>query len=839
MYVPHGDDTLVLDLSELAPAGTLPPVCIHTLDAEAGHIYALAGRDLVVFSERGNWLEPPPTGPAGPLPEDPLSTGQVLSIQPSPDYARDQTLFLTTSSGKLYRSTDGGHTWAQLRGGLPGGDYLRLDLVISPDFATDRTLFASGFRREFWGEGVYRSTDGGDTWQPMWKDLAHLRVHQVVLSPDYTADGTLLAYSNYQRIKPWKSGASVSRSTDRGLSWTQVLTRSQAADLPPPEQLLPAAPTVASIQFRGADYGQNLERSMDGSRTWEPLAVTGQPEFYIQSIQQSPSFAVDHTVYVMTEFDLFRSTDGGQNWEQWEDERLVGRDYTNKLATATTSPALPDGRHQLFVGTHAGEFWKLHPEELAWEPVHIAAQWPTVLEGEWVGEIETSPTGNVWLGTWGSGLAHQAGGAIQAHYTVTDGLPTQYIGAIAAAPGGMVWAGGDLPSGVASLDGDVWTDHSLPGEDAVGAVYDISVGPDGVIWAGAQAPGLLRWTGREWELIPDQEGLTGWRINDVEIDDEGLVWAATARGLVFYGPQGWSGDGGMEATAVELGPEDTAHLLLSDASVWRYAGGRWSKLPPLQEGQALRAVALHADVDGAVWIGTHAGAFRYDGRSWRQFTAQDGLPSNDVAAINQDGDGWLWFGTSDGAARVDPETLDLSPVSWPAPPTPTPRAGPTPVPRAQPTPTACSIPPVEFFAKVHREVPIADKLHCPIAGATSTEAAYQPFEYGLMFWRADEKAVYVLQADGTWARYIDTWDSTQPPADPALTPPEGLLQPVRGFGKVWREQLGGPGAGVGWALVEEKGYEMQTQPFVGGLAFVGPWSEVYLLYADSTWESVE
>jgi|GEM_PF-933912 len=834
MYVPHGEDTLVLDLEGLAPAGALPPACIHTLDAGTGRIYALAGRDLVVLSERGGRLESPPTGPPGPLPEE-----QVLSIQPSPDYARDQTLFLTASSGTVYRSTDGGQTWAQLLGGLPAGEYLTLDLAISPDFAADQTLFAGGFRRDFWGEGVYRSTDGGDAWQPMWKDLSHLRVYDVVLSPDYAAGGTLLAYSNYQRITPWEGGASVYRSTDRGLTWTQVLTRSQAADLPPPEELLPAARALPAIQFRETGYGQSVERTIDGARTWEPLVITGQPDFTVQSIQKSPTFAVDYTVYVLTEFDLFRSTNGGQTWKRWRDERVARRDYANKLATAATSPALPDGRHQLFVGTHDGEFWTLDPWQLAWEPVHLAEQWPTVLEGEWVGEIVTVPNGDVWLGTWGNGLAQYADGTIRARHTITGGLPTQYIRAVAAAPDGTLWAGGDLPPGIASLDGDAWTRRPFPGEDRIGAVYDITVGPNGAVWAGAQAPGLLSWNGQDWELIPDPEGLTGWRINDIEVDGTGTVWSATARGLVFYGKEGWSGEGGQEATAVEFGPDDTAYLLLSDASVWRHTEGQWRGLPPLQEGHALSAEALHITADGAVWVGTQAGAFRYDGRSWRQFTAQDGLPANDVAGINQDAGGWLWFGTSNGAAHIDPEVLDLGPVAWPTLPAPTPPPGPTAVPRTQPTLAACAIPPAGSFARPYEEARTAGKLHCPIAEAMSTRAAYQPFEYGQMFWRGDERAIYVLDADGTWARYPDSWDDSQPPADPARTPPLGLLQPVRGFGKVWRGPLGGPGASLGWALAGEQGYKMQVQPFAGGQMFAGPWGEVYVLYADSTWVTRE
>ena len=236
MYLPHGNDTLVLDLATLSPLGSLPPVCMHTLDAETGRLYGLLERDLLVFAERGGRPSFAPAVQAGTLPAE-----QIEAIQPSPGYADDSTLFVTTP-GKLFRSRDGGRTWAQLRGGLPLGDYLTLDLALSPSYSSDRTLYAGGFRNDFWGEGVYRSTDAGDTWQPVWDGILHLRVFDVALSPNYATDRTLLAYSRYQRITPWQSGLSVFRSNDQGLSWTLVMTQSQESSLPPPEQLLPQGP---------------------------------------------------------------------------------------------------------------------------------------------------------------------------------------------------------------------------------------------------------------------------------------------------------------------------------------------------------------------------------------------------------------------------------------------------------------------------------------------------------------------------------------------------------------------------------------------------------------------
>ena len=106
-----------------------------------------------------------------------------------------------------------------------------------------------------------------------------------------------------------------------------------------------------------------------------------------------------------------------------------------------------------------------------------------------------------------------------------------------------------------------------------------------------------------------------------------------------------------------------------------------------------------------------------------------------------------------------------------------------------------------------------------------------------MFWREDVRHVYVLQQDATWVAYEDTWSEGQPDRDPALVPPDGLYQPVRGFGKVWRERLGGPQARIGWATAPEHGVITLIQPFVHGLVIRGEDDLLYILYGDGTWET--
>jgi hypothetical protein len=128
------------------------------------------------------------------------------------------------------------------------------------------------------------------------------------------------------------------------------------------------------------------------------------------------------------------------------------------------------------------------------------------------------------------------------------------------------------------------------------------------------------------------------------------------------------------------------------------------------------------------------------------------------------------------------------------------------------------------------------RLGCATGLGWETGAAFQPFERGRMLWREDARLVYVLQEDGTWASYEDTWTPDLP--EPNLVPPQALYRPVRGFARVWILDLEGPPSPIGWGTAPERGYAMVIQPFARGLLLSGADDEVYALYDDGTWEQL-
>ncbi len=96
--------------------------------------------------------------------------------------------------------------------------------------------------------------------------------------------------------------------------------------------------------------------------------------------------------------------------------------------------------------------------------------------------------------------------------------------------------------------------------------------------------------------------------------------------------------------------------------------------------------------------------------------------------------------------------------------------------------------------------------------------AAEYFEHGFMLWLpagslSGYPLIHVFYDGGAWQWFGDTWQDGVPESDPALTPPNGLFQPVRGFGLVWRNESGVRDQ-LGWATGREFSYDGITQwPF--------------------------
>lgn len=162
-------------------------------------------------------------------------------------------------------------------------------------------------------------------------------------------------------------------------------------------------------------------------------------------------------------------------------------------------------------------------------------------------------------------------------------------------------------------------------------------------------------------------------------------------------------------------------------------------------------------------------------------------------------------------------------------------------------PGNCTASPQGGFATVYNNNPeLAARLSCPVGGATGVQSAYQVFERGLMIWVSSQgstpqSAIFVLYNNGEYRVFADTWREGVDPTSTDLQPPSGNLQePIRGFGKVWREG-GGVRDTIGWATQNEAGGDATLQQFERGtMIYLSQTGQTYLLFTGTpgTWTAV-
>ncbi len=298
------------------------------------------------------------------------TTGRVAAIAPSRQQA--DVYFAATASGGVWRSTDGGQSWAALTDHLPTTALG----AIALDPRDENIVYAGSGEANYayhslYGAGVYKSTNGGESFQVLAASrFTGLAFSRLAVSPDGTAwaavsraGGTAFGFEGARQHPRRNAPMGLFRSTNGGKTWT--LVRRGLPDLPAADvDIDPRDPqrifVTASDVFGNERNGIYL--STNGGTTFrEVLGIEGNaigrialaiapsdPDF-VYAIASRPAgreTTGGFTPVGDTTLALFISNDGGQSWRSTFPGNFLGDQGVYDIAIAVA----PDDPRTVILG---------------------------------------------------------------------------------------------------------------------------------------------------------------------------------------------------------------------------------------------------------------------------------------------------------------------------------------------------------------------------------------------------------------------------------------------------------------------------------------------------------
>ncbi|NNE43142.1 MAG: hypothetical protein HKN12_02950, partial [Gemmatimonadetes bacterium] len=381
-------------------------------------------------------------------------SGRITTIEFHP--TDPNTVYIGSASGGIHKSTDGGLTYTNLGDDLPS---LLVGAIAVHDLNPNVVIVGTGEGAGgASGVGVLKSTDGGATWNTTGLSFGLPSGHGFHVMEVNPLTGTVIA------------GATdgLWRSTDQGDTWTQVKTGGHYYDV----KIKPGDPTRMYTCRGSGSIGNQVKKSDDDGLTWTNVGTGQPPQTQVGKTKLAVTPADPNVIYAnyvdrstSQTLGVYKSTDNGSTWTA----QNTSLNMTNNQGWYNLTLAVdPDDADHLLAG--GVELWESTDAGVTWTSIHSFSIMGTDTDIHWDHHAiayEPGSNDNVWVGTDGGvWRSTDDGGNWNSR---REGLPTyQFYDICVAQSDPIFMLGGSQDNGLTPRNGtDTWTTSTLTADGMV------------------------------------------------------------------------------------------------------------------------------------------------------------------------------------------------------------------------------------------------------------------------------------------------------------------------------------------------------------------------------------
>ncbi|MFP5040630.1 T9SS type A sorting domain-containing protein [Parasediminibacterium sp. JCM 36343] len=318
------------------PNGTIASQFLTQMEREkytASH--PTANNKIVAFGTNTPFGTVTPTGnwaSKGPFTDNGggyIGAGRLNAIAFHPTLPN--TFWVGAPAGGLWKTTDGGTTWSSSTDSLP---VIGISAIVV-DSTNPNILYVAtgdGDGSDTKGIGIYKSTDGGNTWKVTGLSATQdnpIYVFRLIINPKN--HNTLLAATSHGVYNSYNAGASWIRSAAKN-SYNKVTDITYK-----PLDSTTAYACYQDFNFTTNTWEWKIIRSKNGGKTWSvvntftdasrvSLAVSADSSNVVEALVASSSYALA---------GIWRSRDGGSTFSQYLDGTLPFKNYLSNTYDAS------------------------------------------------------------------------------------------------------------------------------------------------------------------------------------------------------------------------------------------------------------------------------------------------------------------------------------------------------------------------------------------------------------------------------------------------------------------------------------------------------------------------